>query len=134
MASGPFIESVLVTLHTTGDDKNREEPVRIVLRRGDEILADRTVGGNELWGSFTDHAYELKLQPQVPLSDASRLVLDISKATVGAPNGGGWTMQAEARARMSDGSTAVLLPRTEPVKVGDDAPVGRSWTLTPPRY
>jgi len=133
VSKGPFIETVFVTLHTTGDDKNREEPVRIVVKRGNEILADRTVGGGELWGSFTDNSFEVPLHPQPPLSDAGRLTLDIRKTGVGSPNGGGWTMQTEARARMSDGSTAVILPTTDPVKMGDDAPAERSWTLSPPK-
>ncbi|MEX2217866.1 MAG: Ig-like domain-containing protein [Phycisphaerales bacterium] len=133
-AAGPFVESVLVILHTTADDKNREEPVRIVLRRGNEILADRTVGGGELWGSFTDNVFELILRPQPPIADASRMVLDLRKVPAGGGQaGGGWTMQAEARARLTDGSTAVLLPMTEPVKFGDDATPERNWTLTVPR-
>lgn len=133
IARGPFIESLLVTLHTTADDKNREEPVRLVLRRGNEILADRTVGAGELWGSFTNTNLDLRLSPQVPASDASRLVLDVRKAPVGTPSGGGWTVQTEARAKLSDGTTRVVLPMTDPVKLGDDAPPDRSWTLTSPR-
>jgi len=133
VSRGPFIDTVFVTLHTTGDDKNREEPIRIVVRRGNEILADRTVGGGELWGSFTDNSFEVPLHPQPPLSDAGRLTLDIRKTAVGSANGGGWTMQTEARARMSDGSTAMILPTTDPVKMGDDAPAERSWTLSPPK-
>jgi hypothetical protein len=133
IATGPFIQSLFVTLHTTGDDKNREEPVRIVVRRGNEILADRTVGSGELWGSFTDNSFELPLNPQVPLADASKLTLDIRKPGVGSAGGGGWSMQTEARARMSDGSTGMVLSTTDPVKMGDDAPPERSWTLSLPK-
>jgi hypothetical protein len=133
ISRGPFVQSVFVTLHTTGDDKNREEPVRLVVRRGNEILADRTVGAGELWGSFTDNSFELPLDPQPALADVSRLVLDVRKVGIGSPSGGGWTMQTEARARMSDGSTLVVLPMTDPVKMGDDATADRNWTFTTPK-
>jgi len=45
---GPTIQGVQVNLHTTQDDKNREEPVRVVVRRGAEVLADSTLGAGEL--------------------------------------------------------------------------------------
>jgi hypothetical protein len=133
ISQGPFVQSVFLTLHTTSDDKNLGEPVRVIIRRGNEILADRTVGTGELWGAFTDNSFEVPLSPQPPKSDLPRLVLDIRKGAVGSPNGGGWSMQAEVRARMSDGSTATVLPMTDQVKMGDDAPSSRSWMFTAPK-
>jgi hypothetical protein len=128
-AGTPMIQSILVTLHTTDDDKNREDAVRVVLRRGQEIVADRTFGVGELWGSDSDRAFELTLQPQVPITDASLLNLDIHKPPVGTAAGAGWAMQVDAQAHLSDGRTITLLPQTQPVKLGDGQPSDRTYAI-----
>ena len=123
-----MIQSILVTLHTTDDDKNREDPVRVVLRRGQEVVADRTFGNGELWGSNSDRAFEMTLKPEVPVGDAPLMNLDVHKPATGGP-GAGWAMQVDLQGRLSDGRTVVLLPQTEPVKMGDGQPNDRTWTI-----
>lgn len=124
-----MIQSVQVTLHTTDDDKNREDAVRVVVRRGQEIVADRTFGVGELWGGNSDRAFELRLKPEVPVSDAGLLNIDVIKPPAGGAPGGGWAMQVEVKGRISDGRTVVLLPQTQPVKLGDGQPAQRSWSI-----
>lgn len=122
------IESVLVRLRTTDDDKNPEDPVRILVRRGQEILADRTVGDGEVWATDSDRVYELWLRPTVAAGDAGLLTLDIRKPDDSFSS---WTMQAGADARLSDGRTVVLLPQTAPVKLGAGEPGERTFTVPP---
>jgi hypothetical protein len=125
----PMIQAVQVNLHTTGDDKNREEPVRVVVRRGPEVLADSTIGAGELWGADSDRSVDLTLRPGVPLDDLSRLSIDLIKGIVGSGTGGGWTVWADAQGRLSDGSTVTLLSPTRPLKLGDGAPSQVTWSL-----
>jgi hypothetical protein len=126
---GRTVQSVLVTLHTTADDKNRDEPVRMVVRRENLVLADATVGVGELWGTMTDRSVELILQPPVPAAAVDELSLDLIKGISGAGTGGGWTVWVEAEGRLSDGSKVVLLAPTRPLKLGDGAPAQVSWSL-----
>lgn len=126
---GPFVQSVMVHIRTTANDKGSDEPIRILVKIRDEILADRTVGAGDLWNSFTDRNFELQLSPMPSIGDAANLTLEIRKIPIGAPNGGGWTMQAEAIGKFTDNSTILLLPMTESVKLGEEAPSERSWTL-----
>jgi hypothetical protein len=127
--AGPTIRAVQVNLHTTGDDKNREEPVRVVVRRGADVLADATVGAGELWGADSDRTVDLTLSPSVPLSSLGELSIDLIKGIVGAGTGGGWTVWADAQGRLSDGSTITLLSPTRPLKLGDGAPGQVTWSL-----
>jgi hypothetical protein len=126
---GPTIQAVQVNLHTTGDDKNREEPVRVVVRRGADVLADSTAGAGELWGTDTDRSIDLTLRPAPPLSALSELSIDLIKGIVGSGTGGGWTVWADAQGRLSDGSTVTLLSPTRPLKLGDGAPSQVTWSL-----
>jgi hypothetical protein len=126
---GPTIQGVQVNLHTTQDDKNREEPVRVVVRRGAEVLADSTLGAGELWGANSDRSIDLPLRPGVPLAALSELSIDLIKGIAGAGTGGGWTVWADAQGRLSDGSTVTLLSPTRPLKLGDGAPSQVSWSL-----
>lgn len=130
-AGTPMIQSILVTLHTTDDDKNREDAIRVVLRRGQEVVADRTFGVGELWGSDSDRAFEIPLKPEVPITDSGLLNLDVHKPPVGTAAGAGWAMQISAQAHLSDGRTITLLPQTQPMKLGDGQPNERSWTIPP---
>jgi hypothetical protein len=125
----PMIQSIRVILHTTDDDKNREDAVRVVLRKDQETVAERTFGVGELWGSNSDRAFEITLKPEVPLTDAGALTLDIHKPPAGGATGGGWAMQVQVDGQTSDGKTITLLPQTQPVKLGDGEPNDRSWAI-----
>jgi hypothetical protein len=122
----PAIESVLVTLHTTEDDKNLEDPVRIIVRRGEEVLGERTVGNGEVWATDSDRAFEIPLGPVVSLGSAGLLTIEVRKPESSASS---WAMQAEAEGRLNDGRTVILLPRTAPVKLGAGDPAERTFMV-----
>jgi hypothetical protein len=125
----PTIQGIQVILHTTDDDKNRDDSVRVVLRRDQEVVADRTFGTGELWGSDSDRSFEIPVQPAVPITEAGLLNLDVHKPPVGPGPGAGWAMQVQVLAHLSDGRTITLLPQTQPMKLGDGQPTDRSWTV-----
>lgn len=131
--SGPTVQTVTVTLHTTGDDKDRDERVHVLVRRGSEVLGESTAGAAEIWKPYSDSAVELHLRPAPAVADLSRLTLEVRKDPAGTELGFGWTVQAQVRAHLSDGTFVMLLPTTDPVKLGDDQASERSWPLQPTR-
>lgn len=120
------IESVLVTLHTTDDDKNLEDPVRIIIRRGEEILGERTVGNGEVWATDSDRVFEIPLRPVISLGSAGLLTVEVRKPDSSASS---WAMQVDAEGRLNDGRTVILLPRTAPVKLGAGDPAERTFMV-----
>jgi hypothetical protein len=124
------IESLLVTLHTTDDDKNLEDPVRIIVRRGPEVLADRTVGAGEVWATDSDRTFEVMLRPPVAMDDAGLLTIEVRTP---ADSAASWAMRADAEAKLLDGRTLILLPQTMPVKLGGGEPSERAFTVPPVR-
>lgn len=122
------IQAVRVTLRTLDDSKAMGEPVRIVVRRGDEVLADRTVGAGEAWSEDSERSFKLDLSRPVALVDASTLTLDIRKLAGGGPPTA-WTLSASTDADLSDGRTVTLLAPTPTVQLGGGQPAVHNWAI-----
>jgi hypothetical protein len=115
----PMVDKVMVTLHTLEDDKNRDEVVRLVVRRGSEVLGETTVGTGELWGADTERAYEIDLRPDVRLTDVGQLSVDVIKSATGTGTGGGWVFRPEVVGRLDNGDLVTLVETGKSIKLGD---------------
>jgi hypothetical protein len=118
----PMVDSMLVTLHTVDDDKNRDESVRLIVRRGSEVLAETTAGAGELWGNNSERSFELNLKPDVKLTDIGQLTIDVVKSAAGSGTGGGWIFHPQVLGRLDDGKLVTLLDTDKAVKLGDGEP------------
>jgi hypothetical protein len=118
----PQVDSMLVTLHTVDDDKNRDESVRIIVRRGREVLAETSAGHGELWGNNSERSFELDLKPDVSLADIGQLSVDVIKSATGSGSGGGWMFRPEVVGRLADGKLVTLVDTGRTVKLGDGEP------------
>lgn len=127
-----FIHGISVTLFTREDDKDAPEPIRLTLRRGDETLAETTVGQGEPWEPHTDRAFELMLARPIPYRDAGSLTLEVRKTPTGPGQGGSWTAQIDVLGRLSDERTVALLPKTLPFRFGAGSSNYRSWRFAAP--
>ncbi len=125
----PMVDSMLVTLHTVDDDKNRDESVRIVVRRGSEVLAETSSGAGELWGNNSERSFELNLRPDVKLTDVGALHIDVIKSASGSGTGGGWIFRPEVLGRLDSGNLVTILDTNTAVKLGDGEPRDISISL-----
>lgn len=130
--AGPLVDRMLVTLHTTVDDKNADEPVRIYLRRGAVEVADEIVGAGEVWATGSSRTFEIDLEPDVPLANVDEFTVGIEKLSAPGAEGATWTVAPELRGELTNGQEVVLVPRTEPIKMGEGEPFDRTWRLIVP--
>jgi hypothetical protein len=130
VASGTAaISGLAVTIFTREDDKNADETVQLTVRRGEEIVAQRTLGP-EAFPRQTDRTEELEVRPPVPAADAGKLTLEVRKVnSLGA--GESWIMQVDVQGRLSDGRTVSLVPKSLPFRLGGGSSNSRSWTFQP---
>jgi hypothetical protein len=117
-----MVESMIVTLHTGADDKNRDESVRVVVRRGSELLADKTFGSGDLWGVGDQRSVQLDLRPDVPLTDVGEISVDVIKSATGSGSGGGWIFRPEITGELDNGERVILVDTNKSVKLGDGEP------------
>jgi hypothetical protein len=123
------IDAAAITIFTREDDKNAGETVQLTIRRGDETLAQRTLGA-EAYPRQTDRTEEIEFRPPVPNTDAAKLTLEVRKInSLGA--GESWIMQVDALGRLSDGRTVPLIPKSLPFRFGGGSSNSRSWSFQP---
>lgn len=121
------INAVAVTIFTREDDKNAGETIQLSVRRGEETLAQRTLGP-DAFPRQTDRTEELEFRPPIANADAAKLTLEVRKInSLGA--GESWIMQVDALGRLSDGRTVPLLPKSLPFRFGGGSSNARSWTF-----
>lgn len=128
---GAAITSLAVTLFTREDDKDSGETVQLTVKRGEEVLADHTLGGDDVWAIQTDRTVELQLGQPIAASEAKAVTLEVRKV-VGPGLGGSWMMQVDVQGRMSDGRTVQLVPKSLPFLFGGGSSNNRSWQFVSP--
>lgn len=129
--AGAAITGISVTLFTRENDKDAGETVQLTLKRGEEVLADQTVGTDGVWAVQTDRTVELQLAQPIAASEAKAVTLEVRKV-VGPGLGGSWMMQVDVQGRMSDGRTVQLVPKSLPFLFGGGSSNNRSWQFVSP--
>ncbi|MEX2217865.1 MAG: hypothetical protein WD749_03820 [Phycisphaerales bacterium] len=131
VAAAGMISRVSVALHTGTDAKDSAESVTVRLFRGNDPVAEQTLGAGEAWGPGAFRAVELPLEPALPASAAREMRLEVSKADPAGGPGRPWGVQVEALGQLSDGRVIRLLEPTSGVQIGGDNPFRRAWILSP---
>ncbi len=122
------IDSVLVTLHTNDDDKDKEEHVTTsIMYDQNELLAQNVRGSGEVWPDHSQQTFGLKLSRAISESDSGRMKIVVTKSCHGSDTGCGWNMSAAVTGRLVGGGTKPLLNRTNNLRMGDSNPVTREW-------
>jgi hypothetical protein len=130
LPAGSVLDAIIVTFRTRADDKNKDDGVRVSLRRGDQVVVDQTFGAGEVWAANSSRSFDIDLKPDLALAPGDTLRLDVQK--LGAPAGSEtWVMAPEVRARLANGREVTWLRQAEAVTFGGGQPVERSWTLVP---
>lgn len=124
------LTGVSLTVFTREDDKDAGETVQVTIRRGDAVVAQRTVGGTEAWARQSDKTEEIEITPPLSAADASQLTLEVRKVH-GLGAGESWVMQVDVQGRLSDGRTVMLVPRSLPFRYGGGSSNSRTWKMAP---
>jgi len=117
------VKAVKVVVHTEGDDKDNEEPVKLLVSYG-AFTAETTVGDGETWPDQSDRTFQIDLPIHPPA--ASTFELRISKSRQGSPTGHGWQASFEMFAVLEQGGEMQLYingdrnsPRSATFTMGD---------------
>jgi hypothetical protein len=122
------ITSINITLFTDDDDKDREELVSTsVYLNQNELLAQNVRGANELWPDHTQQTFGLTLSKPVSENNSGAMRIVVTKSCHGSDTGCGWNMSVAATGLMDNGKSKIVLPQTNPVRMGDNNPVSRAW-------
>jgi len=128
---GAAISGLSITVFTREDDKDAGETVQLTVKRGEEVLADQTVGEDGVWAVQTDRTVELQFAQPIAAADAKGVTLEVRKI-VGPGLGGSWIMQVDVQGRMTDGRTVPLVTKSLPFRFGGGSSNNRSWTFGSP--
>ena len=79
------VEKLKVVYFTKGDDKDRDDEVEIIIRRGDKLYARSGVGKNVVWADHTSSEFSIKLDDKFAKSDCPSMTTQIKK--IGSKNG-----------------------------------------------
>jgi hypothetical protein len=129
------ITAVSVSFWTINDDKDEEERVDVFIEhQNGTIHAKGSFGEGEKWDEEEDGGkltgpFTLNLTPQVPAAESGKLKIRVHKEPHGSATGAGWSMAVGVQGRVSDGSDAVLLARTDEARMGDGNPIDRTWNF-----
>ena len=117
-----MIDSILVHVHTTKDDKDKEITFEFAilddLKPNDiKNLGSVRVGGGELWDNGDQRDIKVKLATPFPLPERRRLSLaHIYSSSHGNP---GWEGRISAHAQLVSGDFRIVLRETGDFKLGE---------------
>jgi len=124
------IYSVIITLYTNDDDKDKEEHVTTsIMYDQNELLAQCIRGAGEVWPDNSQQSFGLLLSRPIPEADSGRMKVVVTKSCSGSETGCGWRMSIAVTGRQDNDGIKPLLDRTNNLQIGDDDPVSREWAF-----
>jgi hypothetical protein len=122
------LNSVFVALHTGETGKPAGDSVTVRLRWRDQTVATESIGRGARWEPDSRRAVQLSVVPPIRMDSPGALLLEVVKTEV-APGGPPWIVEVEALGRLTDGTTLLLLDRTEPAQLGGGGATEAAWLL-----
>lgn len=121
------IASVIVHIHTTEDDKDKEISFQFDIRNGAQVLGSITVGDGELWDNGDNREYSIPITPFPYANRASLTIWQIYHNTSGNQ---GWEGAIWASAVVTGAGVYEVRSSTGNFKLGESGnPKDRSFNF-----
>ena len=117
---GLGINQIAITINTGNEDKPADDAVMITLEsKGGRVLREQRIGEGQHWADHHSVTFEIPVKPEIELGKVEEPSLKVRSVTRVGNRRDRWAASFEVKGHLRDGSTIVLLPRTQEVRFGE---------------